>query len=208
MAEWQPDHQNLRTLASCLKDSLSGFNKAAQKQAEHMLNQAKSSPDFNNYLALLFSSEAPPADLSLNENDYHLVRSAAALMLKNNIRAGTQNIPENSLALIKLAVPIGLQDKNSQIRSYAGNIATELLKQVGVYGWPELLPDLLKMIGNEGGQYTAAAQEGAISPWPRYVRIMQRHWSGRSTANDLSTIFFPSSSKPPKTSCQRFVHRH
>lgn len=154
-----------------------------------MLNQAKSSPDFNNYLALLFSSEAPPADLSLNENDYHLVRSAAALMLKNNIRAGTQNIPENSLALIKLAVPIGLQDKNSQIRSYAGNIATELLKQVGVYGWPELLPDLLKMIGNEGGQYTAAAQEGAISAMAKicedHAKTLEREVNGQRPLNHI-----------------------
>lgn len=31
---WQPSQESLRTLAACLKDSLSGFNKAAQKQAE------------------------------------------------------------------------------------------------------------------------------------------------------------------------------
>ena len=32
--DWQPNQESLRTLAACLKDSLSGFNKAAQKQAE------------------------------------------------------------------------------------------------------------------------------------------------------------------------------
>ncbi len=31
---WQPAHESLQTLAACLKDSLSGFDKAAQKQAE------------------------------------------------------------------------------------------------------------------------------------------------------------------------------
>lgn len=31
---WQPNEESLRTLAACLKDSLSGFDKAVQKQAE------------------------------------------------------------------------------------------------------------------------------------------------------------------------------
>lgn len=31
---WQPAPESLRQLASCLKDSLSGFDKNAQKQAE------------------------------------------------------------------------------------------------------------------------------------------------------------------------------
>lgn len=31
---WQPNSESLSQLAACLKDSLSGFNKAAQKQAE------------------------------------------------------------------------------------------------------------------------------------------------------------------------------
>jgi hypothetical protein len=31
---WQPEEEPLRQLSSCLKDSLSGQNKTAQKQAE------------------------------------------------------------------------------------------------------------------------------------------------------------------------------
>ena len=31
---WQPEEQPLRQLSGCLKDSLSGHNKNAQKQAE------------------------------------------------------------------------------------------------------------------------------------------------------------------------------
>lgn len=34
MASWQPQEEPLRQLSSCLKDSLSGHNKNAQKQAE------------------------------------------------------------------------------------------------------------------------------------------------------------------------------
>lgn len=32
--DWQPNQESLKTLAVCLKDSLSGFDRAAQKQAE------------------------------------------------------------------------------------------------------------------------------------------------------------------------------
>ena len=33
-SDWQPSADSLNQLASCLKDSLSGFDKNAQKQAE------------------------------------------------------------------------------------------------------------------------------------------------------------------------------
>merc|ERR1712000_296807 len=104
------------------KDSLSGFDKNAQKQAELMLQQAKASPDFNNYLAYIFSSAQPPQGLQCSEQDYHLVRSAAGIMLKNNVRNEWKSIPEESLSLVKMAIPLGLQDKNSQIRNFAGNV--------------------------------------------------------------------------------------
>lgn len=152
-----------------------------------MLEQAKSSPDFNNYLALIFSSSAPPLGLTFSDIDYHLVRSAAAIMLKNNVKSDFKTIPEPSLALIKLAVPMGLQDKNSQIRSYAGNIATELIKRGGVYAWPELLPDLLKMLSNENGQYTEAAVEGGVSAMAKIcednAKILEREHNGQRPLN-------------------------
>lgn len=34
MSSWQPAPESLGQLAACLKDSLSGFDKNAQKQAE------------------------------------------------------------------------------------------------------------------------------------------------------------------------------
>lgn len=128
-----------------------------------MLNQAKASPDINNYLAFIFTSTAPPEGVSLSSNEYHIVRSAAAIMLKNNIRTDYKQIPESSLNLVKLAVPVGLQDNNSQIRNYAGIIATELVKRGGLLAWPDFLPDLLKMVANESGQVSTMGQEGAMT---------------------------------------------
>ena len=105
-----------------------------------MLAQAKSSPDINNYLTFIFTNPEPPPGLQFSPEDYHVVRSAAAIMLKNNVKGGYERIPESSLSLVKVAIPIGLEDKNAQIRGYAGNIATELIKRGGLMSWPELLP--------------------------------------------------------------------
>ncbi|KAJ4302098.1 hypothetical protein N0V88_002234 [Collariella sp. IMI 366227] len=192
---WQPNQESLQTLAVCLKDSLSGFNQAAQKQAESMLSQAKASPDINNYLAYIFSSPEPPAGLAVAPNDWHTVRSAAALMLKNNVRADYKDIPEASLTLIKLAVPLGIQDKNSQIRNLAGNIATEMIRRGGLYSWPELLQELLKLLSNEGGQISNEAQEGAIAAMAKIcednTKLLEREHNGQRPLNLIQATKSP-----------------
>jgi transportin-1 len=160
---WQPQQEPLGQLSRCLKDSLSGHNKTAQKQAEILLKQAQASPDINNYLTYLFSSSDVPPGLSYTPEEYHAVRSAAAVMLKNNIRTGYKAIPPASMALVRSSVPLALQDKNQLIRSYAGNIVTEIVSRGGILGWPQLLPELLASIGNDSGTVTPEAQEGAMA---------------------------------------------
>jgi transportin-1 len=66
-----------------------------------MLKKAKSSPDINNYLVYIFSSTQPPPGVDLTTTDYFAVRSAAAVMLKNNIKVGYKKIAPDSIALIK-----------------------------------------------------------------------------------------------------------
>lgn len=152
-----------------------------------MLNQAKGSPDINNYLVYLFSSASPPDGLQTAPADYHLVRSAAAIMLKNNIKTSFKQIPEQSLSLIKLAVPMTLQDKNLQIRNFAGVIATELIRRGGLMSWPELLPELLKMIGNEDGQTPSEGQEGAMEALSKIcednTKLLEREVNGQRPLN-------------------------
>ncbi|PNY29515.1 Importin subunit beta-2, partial [Tolypocladium capitatum] len=197
---WQPASESLRQLAACLKDSLSGFDKNAQKQAELMLQQAKASPDINNYLAYIFSSSHPPEGMQCSEQDYHLARSAAGIMLKNNVKSDWKSIPESSLQLIKLALPLGLQDKNSQIRNFAGNIATEIIKRGGLLGWPELLPQLLDMIGNTSGHLSDEAQEGAMSAMAKIcednARMMIREVNGQRPLNYVLPRFIAATKSP------------
>lgn len=154
-----------------------------------MLSQAKASPDINNYLALIISSPEAPPVFPATASDWHTVRSAAALMLKNNIKNNYNKIPEQSLALVKLAVPLALQDKNSQIRHNAGTIATELINKGGIYGWPEFLPELLKMLTNESGQVTPEAQEGAMAAMAKIcednAKMLEREHNGQRPINVL-----------------------
>jgi hypothetical protein len=165
-----------------------------------MLQQAKNSPDINNYLAYLFSSSSPPNGLQFSEQDFHLVRSAAGIMLKNNVRSEWKAIPESNLQLIKLAVPMCLQDKNSQIRNFAGNIATEIVRRGGLLSWPELLPQLLDLVNDTSGQTSNEAQEGAMSALAKICednhRQLIKEVNGQRPLNHVLPQFIAATKSP------------
>ena len=98
-----------------------------------MLRQAKSNPDLNNYLTYICVTPQIPD--GMNATAYHGARSAAAIMLKNNVKANFRSIPEPSRAYIKATILVGLQDGNAQIRNFVGNVITEVVRQGGVIGW-------------------------------------------------------------------------
>ncbi|EFX01344.1 importin beta-2 [Grosmannia clavigera kw1407] len=204
---WQPAPESLRTLIGCLKDSHNGFDLTAQKQAEIMLTQAKSSPDFSNYLACIFSSPAQPEGVSMSGTDYNVVRYAAGIMLKNTVKTSYKQLLEPSVALIKAAVPLGLQDESPQVRSYAGSIATELVRRGGLYAWPELLNDLLAMVGNTTGQVSVAAQEGAMAAMTKICEdnasLLEREQNGQRPLNFLLPKLIEACDSPlPKVRAQ------
>ena len=165
-----------------------------------MLQQAKASPDINNYLAYIYSSSSAPDGLQYSDQDWHLVRSAAGIMLKNHIRNDWKTIPESSLDLIKLSVPMCLQDKNSQIRSFAGNIATEIIRRSGLLGWPELLPQLIDLIGNSNGQTSNEAQEGAMSAMAKICednfKMLTKEVNGQRPLNFVLPQFIAATKSP------------
>jgi HEAT repeat protein len=165
-----------------------------------MLQQAKSSPDINSYLAYIFSSSQQPAGLQYQDHEFHLIRAAAAVMLKNNVKSDWKSIPESSLQLIKLAVPMCLQDKHSQIRHLAGYIATEIIRRAGLLGWPELLPQLLEMVENSSGQVPDVAQEGAMSAMAKICednhKLLTKEVNGQRPLNYLLPHFIAATKSP------------
>ncbi|KAF2396448.1 ARM repeat-containing protein [Trichodelitschia bisporula] len=160
---WQPETEQLRQLAQFLRDSLSGRDQNVQKNAELMLASAQNSPDFMNYLSYLFSEAQPPAVISMPADAYFVARSGAAIMLKNNIKSSYKSIPDVNKAYFRSVAMQALQDTNVQIRNFAGNIITELVRQGGIMAWPQLLPELVALIENKTGAIPQRTQEGALS---------------------------------------------
>ena len=183
MSLWQPQQEPLRQLAQYLKDSLSGHDQSAQKNAElvrygmllvifflnapltllQMLKNAKTSPDINNYLTYLVSNPEKPASLTLTVDGYHAARSAAAIMLKNDIKTSYRSIPTESKAYIRSLILQGLADLSPQIRNYAGNVITETVRQGGIMEWPQIFSSLTSLISNDPGSISTHTQEGAMN---------------------------------------------
>ncbi|EQL02830.1 Armadillo-like helical [Ophiocordyceps sinensis CO18] len=201
---WQPPPESLRQVEAVGAGESSVATRLPSRPRvlapRQMLQQAKNSPDINNYLAYILSSSQPPDGLQCTEHDYHLARSAAGIMLKNHVRSEWKSIPESSLQLVKLAVPLGLQDKNSQIRNFAGNIATEIIKRGGLLAWPDLLPQLLDMVGNTSGHVTNEAQEGAMSAMAKIcednARMLTREVNGQRPLNFVLPHFIAATKSP------------
>ena len=127
-----------------------------------MLKQAKASPDIDKYLAYVFSNAQPPSVVNMDPAAYFQARAAAAVMLKNDVKTGYKAMPDTSKSYIKSVILLGLQDPSSQMRGYAGNVITEIVRQGGLLGWSQVLSDLAAMISNANNNIPQQAQEGAM----------------------------------------------
>merc|ERR1712093_958135 len=104
-----------------------------------MLLKARESPTFVDYLRYIFSDPQLGESLNLNPGTTFLVRYAAAIQLKNHIKAHYKSIPQDKLLEVKSSTLSMLQDQNAQLRTFAGTIITEIVQQGGLLQWPEVL---------------------------------------------------------------------
>lgn len=155
-----------------------------------MLKEAKKSPDVDKYLAFVFSSSQPPAAVNMDPSTYNQARAAAAIMLKNDIRTSYKTIPDTSKSYIRSVIVHGLQDDASQMRSYAGNVITEIVRQGGIMGWPQVLSELASLVSNTGGNVSTQAQEGGMSALSKICednkKALDREYQGQ---RPLSFLF-------------------
>ena len=128
---------------------------------EQMLSQAKASPDITNYLTYILCNPLP--NLNLRPDALELVRSSAAITLKNTLKGKYSSLSPSQIAYIRSSVLQCLQDPSSQIRNLTGNVITELVKVGGILGWPEIFPELFSLASNEKGNVSPQAQEGAAA---------------------------------------------
>ncbi|KAI9726342.1 MAG: hypothetical protein M1828_001616 [Chrysothrix sp. TS-e1954] len=192
LGTWTPQREQLQQLAQYLSDSLSGRDPNTRKNAEVMLKQAKASPDINNYLCFLLSgSGGALQDVTLPQDSLLTARSAAGIMLKNDIKTYFESINPNSIAYIKDNILHGLQDESGQIRSFTGNVITELIRQAGVMGWPEVVGALLAMAANDGGSTTLKTQEGAMDAVKKVCEDNKRILSKRTNSHSPLEAMIP-----------------
>ena len=168
-----------------------------------MLGQAKSSPDITNYLTYIFANGQLLQSLQLGTSDLMLVRSSAALNLKNTIRSSYRTISDSSRVYIRTSAIACLEDLSPQIRSFAGTVITELVQKGGILGWPDLLPDLLSMANNDKENTSAAAQEGAMGALAKVCedskRDLDREYEGSRPLNFIiPRLLDVTSSRVPK----------
>ena len=93
---------------------------------------------------------------------YFHARCSAIVMLRNNVKNAYKAMPDTTKDYIKSIVMAGLQDTSFQLRGYAGNVITEIVRQGGIMGWPQVLSDLINMVSNAEGNISAQAQEGGM----------------------------------------------
>ncbi|KZF23640.1 ARM repeat-containing protein [Xylona heveae TC161] len=186
---WQPQEEQLVQLAGFLRDSLNVQNQTVFKHAASMLAQAKESPDINNYLTYLVAQTDVPAALKITIKEAQLIKSTAAIMLKNNVRFSYDQIAEPSRAYIRSCILLALEDPNAQIRSLSGNVVTELVRQGGILGWPQLLPQLMALVSNDSGSTSLETQEGAMSALYKIcednARALDKDYQGERPLNFL-----------------------
>ncbi|KAI5810296.1 armadillo-type protein [Peziza echinospora] len=198
---WQPSEQPLTQLAGYLKDSLNGTDPVAQKRATEILKQAETSPDINNYLTYLLVN--PDSLPGFQPEEWHLVRQAASMLLKNHIKQNFAHIPPSNLEYLKSKILLGLQDPHFQIRGVTGNVITELVRQGGILSWTDLLTRLISIVENSDatlGEVTPGAQEGAMSALAKVCednkRPLDKDYNGQRPLNVLIPKFLAFTTSP------------
>ena len=152
-----------------------------------MLKSAQTSPDIDKYLAYIFSSSQPPPVVNMDAAQYFQTRAAAAVMLKNDVKTTYKSMPDSTKDYIRSVILMGLSDSTSQIRGYAGNVITEIVRQGTIMGWPQILSELVGMVSNADGNSSTQAQEGAMGALLKICednrKALDREYQGQKHLN-------------------------
>ena len=178
--KWVPNEAVLRELSAYLRHALNPRDLGAQKHATlvsqisallcgcvidvfQMLTQAKSKPETARYLTYIYSNGPLVETLGVQDSQLTILRSSAAINLKNVIKSHYKNIDEESRTYIRSSVLVCLSDADSQVRALTGTVITEIIQKGGILGWPDLLPTLLSIASNDAGNVSNSAQEASVS---------------------------------------------
>ncbi|KAK7280593.1 hypothetical protein RJT34_25658 [Clitoria ternatea] len=149
-SSWQPQEQGFKEICGLLEQQISHSSSADKAQIWHHLQHYSHLPDFNNYLAFIFSRA---------EGKSVEVRQAAGLYLKNNLRSTYKSMLPIYQQYVKseLLPCLGAADKH--IRSTTGTIISVVVQIGGVVGWPELLQALVNCLDSNDLNHMEGAMD-------------------------------------------------
>ncbi|KOM36413.1 hypothetical protein LR48_Vigan02g256300 [Vigna angularis] len=147
---WQPQEQGFKEICGLLEQQISHSSSADKAQIWQHLQRYSHLPDFNNYLAFIFSRA---------EGKSVEVRQAAGLYLKNNLRNAYKSMQPAYQQYVKseLLPCLGAADKH--IRSTTGTIISVVVEIGGVVGWPELLQALVNCLDSNDLNHMEGAMD-------------------------------------------------
>ncbi|KAJ5682816.1 hypothetical protein N7462_005981 [Penicillium macrosclerotiorum] len=164
--DWTPTDEGLSQLACYLRDSLNGTQPDLRRHAEQMLSQATANPDYANYITYLFAASQVPAAVAqagIDPTTYNVVRFSAAMNLKIKLVMAYNTLSPASINYIRSSALVALRDADRQVQRGAGTIITELVQKGGILAWPDVLPELLSLVGNATGDVSIPTQEAAMA---------------------------------------------
>ncbi|KAK8467319.1 hypothetical protein PHAVU_007G017800 [Phaseolus vulgaris] len=147
---WQPQEQGFKEICGLLEQQISHSSSADKAQIWQHLQRYSLLPDFNNYLAFIFSRA---------EGKSVEIRQAAGLYLKNNLRNAYKSMQPAYQQYVKseLLPCLGAADKH--IRSTTGTIISVVVEIGGVVGWPELLQALVNCLDSNDLNHMEGAMD-------------------------------------------------
>lgn len=167
-----------------------------------MLSQATSSPDYINYITYIFSHPQSPPSAGIHVNEYPTVRFAAGTNVKTKISLAYKMITPQSLAYVKSAALHTLHDTDRNVSRTAGSIITELVRGGGLLAWPEVVNELLCLVGNAAGNVPMPVREAAMDALLKVCednrRVLDREYSGHCPLDTIipSLLQFASVESP------------
>ncbi|ODV78066.1 putative importin, protein [Suhomyces tanzawaensis NRRL Y-17324] len=148
------DPAALEQLKQIFSSTLSSNNQE-RKSANEALSQAKTQPEFENYLFHL---------LVLDNSAKSEVRAGSGINLKNSILKSAHakgNAPNANRQYLLDNILKGLLVQDNLVRNITGNVVTSLFSIYGIEYWPNVLPQLIELANHEAGPYDS--QEAAMN---------------------------------------------
>ncbi|KAL9391252.1 hypothetical protein Peur_015172 [Populus x canadensis] len=149
-AAWQPQEEGFKEICGLLEHQISPTSTADKSQIWQQLQHFSQFPDFNNYLAFIFSRA---------EGKSVEIRQAAGLLLKNNLRNAYKTMTPDNQQYIKSELLPCLGAADRHIRSTAGTIISVFVQLGGILGWPELLQAVITCLDSNDLNHMEGAMD-------------------------------------------------